>query len=63
MISEITDRMPLLLEVDDYIALWLGEGRTPIEEVVSLIRTHQFCSDWQMDIGDQSKKPPRPKKR
>ncbi|MES2436187.1 MAG: hypothetical protein V4586_20425 [Pseudomonadota bacterium] len=63
LISAITDRMPLLLEGDDDIALWLGEGRAPIEEIMALIRTREFSSDWEMDVEDPSKKPPRPKKR
>ena len=63
LISAITDRMPLLLDGDDDIALWLGEWRAPIEEVMALIRTREFSSDWEMDVEDPSKKPPRPKKR
>jgi len=63
LISAITDRMPLLLEGEEDIALWLGESRAPIEEVMALIRTREFGSDWEMQVEDPSKKPPRPKRR
>ena len=63
LISSITDRMPLLLDGEEDISLWLGESRASIEEVMAVIRTREFSSDWEMQVEDPSKKPPRPKKR
>ena len=63
LISHITDRMPLLLDGEEDISLWLGESRASIEEVMALIRTREFSSDWEMDVEDPAKKPPRPKRR
>ena len=63
MISSITDRMPLLLDGEEDISVWLGESRASDEEVMALIRTREFSSDWEMGIEDPTKKPPRPKKR
>ena len=63
LVSQITDRMPLLLEGEEEMALWLGESEAPIEHVMALIRTREFGNDWEMDIEDPSKKPPRPKAR
>jgi putative SOS response-associated peptidase YedK len=63
MIAPITDRMPLILHEDD-VALWLGETAAPVEEVMALIRTRPFDpADWDMQIEDPSKKPPRPRRK
>ena len=63
LVSVITDRMPLLLQGEAEMELWLGEHRAPLEEVMALIRTREFGSDWEMAVEDPTKKPPRPKKR
>lgn len=60
LIATITDRMPLLLREED-VALWLGEDRAPIEEVMALIRTVEFDAGWEMTVEDPAKKPPRPR--
>jgi putative SOS response-associated peptidase YedK len=63
LIAPVTDRMPLLLESEAEIALWLGETPAPVEEVMALIRPREFGSDWEMAVEDPAKKPPRPKRR
>lgn len=61
MLAQITERMPLLL-ADEDTGLWLGEDRAPVEEVMALIRTRELGSDWETEIEDPTKKPPRPRR-
>ena len=61
LISEITDRMPLLLEDED-LPVWLGEVEATEEQLRALIRTMAFDDRWTMAVEDPSKKPPRPRK-
>jgi putative SOS response-associated peptidase YedK len=61
IISNITDRMPLILREED-LELWLGELPAPIEDVMALIKTTEFNEDeWDVGPEDPSKKPPRPR--
>ncbi|GAB1361983.1 hypothetical protein MASR1M32_12190 [Rhodobacter sp.] len=61
LISEITDRMPLLLEDED-LPNWLGEVDATEDQVRALIRTMAFDDRWTMSVEDPSKKPPRARK-
>lgn len=63
LILDITDRMPLVLDGEEAVALWLGETGASIEEVMALIRTREFGGDWEMAVADPAKRPPRPRKR
>lgn len=61
LISEITDRMPLLLEDED-LPVWLGEVDATEDQLRALIRTMAFDDRWTMSVEDASKKPPRARK-
>jgi putative SOS response-associated peptidase YedK len=60
MISKITDRMPAILQPDDW-PLWLGETRAPLADVKALLRPYEDGGAWTMDIEDPTKNPPRPR--
>lgn len=61
LISEITDRMPLILEEED-LPVWLGEVEASEDQLRALIRTMDFSDRWEMFVEDPLKKPPRPRK-
>lgn len=54
LISEITDRMPLILE-DEGPPVWPGDAKAGEDQVRALIRTEVFVEDPPI-------KPPRPSK-
>jgi putative SOS response-associated peptidase YedK len=62
MISQITDRMPAVLNGDD-LDVWFGETRAPIEDVKALLQPYEFIDgDWEMFVEDPAKKPPTRKR-
>lgn len=61
LISEITDRMPLILEDED-LPVWLGEVGASENEVRALIRRMDFSGRWEICVEDPSKTPPHPRK-
>lgn len=60
LISRITDRMPLILQPQDW-PLWLGEVRAPMIDVKTLVRTFDDDGAWDMSVEDPRKQPPRPR--
>ncbi len=55
LISEITDRMPAILEADDW-STWLGENSASPAEVKSVLKTMEGVS-WQMAPEPKKAKP------
>jgi len=47
LIARITDRMPAMLQPEDW-PLWLGECEAPLSEVKALLRTHDDAGAWDM---------------
>lgn len=60
LISQITDRMPAIIEPDDW-PLWLGEDHAPLEEVKALLQTYDDKGNWTMEPERKTKRPPPPK--
>jgi len=58
LISTITDRMPAVLQPEDW-AKWLGEEPAHAEELKAMLRP--FDGDWDMAVQSKPQKPPRPK--
>jgi putative SOS response-associated peptidase YedK len=58
LIEPITDRMPAILEDDDW-SIWLGEESAELDEVKSVLRTMENVN-WKMER--EPKKPKSPKK-
>jgi putative SOS response-associated peptidase YedK len=54
LISPITDRMPAIMEAEDW-ATWLGERPTTPDEAKAVLKTMEGVR-WQM-----TKEPPKPK--
>jgi putative SOS response-associated peptidase YedK len=55
LISRITDRMPAILEPEDW-ATWLGEKSATPDEAKAVLKTMEGVR-WQM-----AKEPPKPKR-
>jgi putative SOS response-associated peptidase YedK len=47
LISRITDRMPAILQPEDW-SLWLGEREAPLSEVKAVLRTYEDAGTWTM---------------
>lgn len=60
IVSRITDRMPAILQPDDW-EVWLGETRAPMDEVKALLRTFDDGGTWSIAPEDPTKKPPLPR--
>lgn len=52
LIARITDRMPAILQPDDW-GLWLGEDRAPLAEVKAVLRTFDDDGNWEMTEQDK----------
>ncbi|MDP3494181.1 MAG: SOS response-associated peptidase family protein [Hyphomonadaceae bacterium] len=55
LVSKITDRMPAILQPDDWSA-WLGEDDVPLKDVKSLLRTYDDAGNWSMTEQASPKK-------
>ena len=56
LIATITDRMPAVVDDDDW-AVWLGEVPATVDEIKAVLKT----SALDMDMAKQEKKPPPPR--
>ena len=60
LITPITDRMPAILQPDDW-EVWLGETRAPLDEVKALLRTFEDNGAWTMQPQGAKKTAAPPK--
>ncbi len=63
LISKITDRMPAILQPEDW-ATWLGEREGGLADVKAVLRTYEDGGNWTMTEQEPTRKakPVKPKK-
>lgn len=61
LISKITDRMPAILQAEDW-ATWLGETDASLADVKDVLRTFDDGGNWTMAEQAVARKPSKPKK-
>lgn len=60
LISKITDRMPAILQLENWAA-WLGETQASLAEVKSALRTYDDGGNWTTTEQEPARKA-KPKK-